>query len=142
MGFDGTDLAFDFWSEGSWHTHTVDNVFTLGPDEEFDWMHVAVSYDETEVAMYVNGTLVGEFAETAPLAMYGGYLGIGAEGDGSSNFLGLIDEVRISDEVLGPEKLGYNATLAAVPEPATILLLGSGFIGLFALGRKKFFKRS
>ena len=34
------------------------------------------------------------------------------------------------------------ARLNPIPEPATVLLLGSGLLGLTAIGRKKFFKKS
>jgi hypothetical protein len=35
----------------------------------------------------------------------------------------------------------FDVTIAAVPEPTTMLLLGSGLIGLVGYGRKKFFKK-
>ncbi|MBW2740133.1 MAG: PEP-CTERM sorting domain-containing protein [Deltaproteobacteria bacterium] len=37
---------------------------------------------------------------------------------------------------------GYNSTTAPVPEPSTILLMGSGLLGLVGYNRKRFSKKS
>jgi len=58
------------------------------------------------------------------------YLAIGATGDGSLGFDGLIDEVRISDRVLGAEEL------MIVPEPSVAQLLGLG-LACLSLARRR-----
>ena len=57
-------------------------------------------------------------------------------------YLGGITEIRlttISGNGIEVDHVQYGA--APVPEPATMLLLGTGLVGLAGVGRKKFFKK-
>lgn len=103
--------------------------------------HFAAVYDKDGfapgiglVSLYVDGELAGSSAASDQWGYHrGGSLAIGARdaGTGFNSLMmtGAIDEIRYSDEALGTDEF-----LNAVPEPATLLVLGLG--GLF-LRRKK-----
>ncbi|MEA1949637.1 MAG: PEP-CTERM sorting domain-containing protein [Thermodesulfobacteriota bacterium] len=70
---------------------------------------------------------------------------IGAVGCKSSSSTGNISDSITSvttqtDDVTG-DVTGVGDTASHVPEPATILLLGSALMGLAGVGRKKFFNK-
>jgi hypothetical protein len=65
-----------------------------------EWHHVAVTFDEGDVKLYVDGSIEGEGIAPSPLAGNNLPLRIGADSDGQSLFHGLIDDVRVYNMAL------------------------------------------
>lgn len=94
-----------------------------------EWHYVAGTYDGSTIKIYVDSTTpYNSTSVTGNIDATTTRFAIGSNIYGTSNnFNGIIDEVRISNVALSGSQLN-------IPEPATMLLLGSGAVALF---RKK-----
>ena len=68
-----------------------------------EWTHEAITFDGTNLRLYLNGTLVATQAAALPAAGVAGLLEIGCSASG--HFLGRIDEVRIYNRALNGEEV-------------------------------------
>jgi hypothetical protein len=98
--------------------------------------YFAATYDQAFLKLYLDGTLIGSKQISMQNITGDGDLHIGAHGYTSmSPTYGIIDEVRIYDFALSQSEIVRDMG-APVPAPATMLLLGSGLVGLAWLRRK------
>ncbi len=86
------------------------SVFTTGIDSSLvypsaatnQWTHIALSYDQTEAKLYINGQLIQQAAQTGWLNIPNWNFSIGGQGGGTddSYFNGIIDGLKVYSKAL------------------------------------------
>lgn len=97
----------------------VDVRSSNAPSSNNQWQHLAYTYDNGNLEVFINGDSVftGSTAINAPTVSE---FGIGSNSSGGDHFNGLIDELKIFDSVLSRDDI---ITQASIPEPSSALLL-------------------
>lgn len=150
---DSTQIYLDYSSDSMTSYYFPGGVYTVIDTAEYmpllgfygDPVNYGTYYSESDLNPYDYDRFLTYLAE-----------GDLVDPDGDGNYLSDAGHWYVAAELWDYVGGGYNATTGdytdivvqfesvtpAVPEPATMLLLGSGLIGLAGLGRRKFFKKA
>ena len=70
-----------------------------------EWHHAAITFDNGDVKLYLDGSVAGVGTAPSPLAGNDLTLRIGADSNGGSLFLGLIDDVQVYNHALAEAEI-------------------------------------
>ena len=142
--------ATDGWYDSQWSTAGIQWTIDSDGDGDLDINDNGLVYGGTSPGIFsFTVDITNPGAAMNPDGSYTFWFG-GFALDNNNTLVGSTHNIRYTtldpnnDGDLDTTALYFQGTMniKPIPEPATMLLLGSGLIGLAGLGRKKFFKKS
>jgi hypothetical protein len=120
----GTQIAFGIGSSDA-------TIFSTSSVNTGAWTHVAATWDTSgSMNLYINGLLEASYGVASyDLRDSTNQFFVGMDLSGAA-YSGSLDQIRIYDSVLSGGQISALATFSAVPEPATVALLGLGLLSL------------
>ncbi len=118
LSFSSSGKVFTRFNQASsGNDYRIDSVSSY-PVDGTTWVHLAATYDGSDIRLYFNGVEEASAAATFSIAANTLALGIGAQSDGASQFNGSMDEARVYDRALTLTEIEELAS--ATPDEADL----------------------